>query len=484
MAHKIHFIWWGNPAPGDDPAKAQKYRDAAFTAPNALARAKPADFEIHYWFQAGHEAVFEGHLDEGIIRRPIRGFEVLTAFGEQDLKGKKLSAPLLEEILQSLHRASRYSAIKDLLHLLIVYVEGGHYFDTSMYAPGAGPFFEALRAPAGISPQFVLPDKGKGPRAHAMSEKGAPPYALMTYHPRKMEAPPVDYWALYAEPGDGMLKKALDSYLARCKYFFSGDRPFFSWRQPPPAEKTVTDTDVANLISYSVSDAFQKTYKNDYGLMLRHCLMGWVVHSDYKFIAEAVSGSYRDESLYKAFSGLIRRARVSEPAAEELFNTELGIIFIAKVLKEGFPLPAQGQEEQPMGPEHGLWWRDGPLIKFIQGRKNWPDIHSHLNDLREKHESELRIILAESRNILFFSCFGPMRERKDFLLPLEEKFLAHFGLDKHIFDTNEAGAFYEVVKGKMSSLAPVPAGLTKVQAWHITYRFFKRHIGSWRIQAT
>ena len=147
---KLHFTWWGDPAAHEDIQKRKKYLDAAFSGVNKLAGLNHGNWKLNYWFQAEHAETFERHLAPGVIRRPVVGFDPLSACNPGstevvDLReGQPDLAADLPRVLESLHFYRAYSAMKDLTELFTLYLEGGFFFDTTIFVPEARRFFYVL----------------------------------------------------------------------------------------------------------------------------------------------------------------------------------------------------------------------------------------------------------------------------------------------------------------------------------------------------
>jgi hypothetical protein len=211
---KIHFIWWG-PNRGDDCTET----------PNDFARSF-LSHEIVYWCKAEHQKSFEQDLSRRIRTRACDSVRDILGEGP----GEDPFLKDIDDILYGLVEAKAFSALKDILSLIILWKHGGYYFDTTTrvassyvlhkYAHDAGveaaTLMNALKEPPSAVRLALLDD---GDTFHlpflqtgrAIESGGDPRPAL-----DGSKVPLVDVWAMYAPAGDTTIRLALDSYISRC----------------------------------------------------------------------------------------------------------------------------------------------------------------------------------------------------------------------------------------------------------------------------
>ncbi len=210
---KIHFIWWGNPA--GNP----RYKAAAIDGPNELAQQidKQSSWAINYWYQQEHHGFFDQVLHPEIVRRPIADRNVLAA---SDLTVAEQSefrddhpdmVASLPRVMQGLTHFNAYSAVVDLLQMVVLYMEGGYYFDTTVYVPDSDVFLIEL-ATEKISPRLI--EQGGSKSAGFENYLNA----ARQQSSQEFHVPNFDYWVLYSKPGEKIVASMVKNYLMRCFY--------------------------------------------------------------------------------------------------------------------------------------------------------------------------------------------------------------------------------------------------------------------------
>lgn len=224
MVTTLHFIWWGPFRDGD-----------CETTPNAMASAV-GTHNIIYWCKAEHADAFRAKLHANI---EVKSCDSLTRIFE----GAPPSwSDLAERCLADLATARAFSAVKDLLAMIILLKHGGLYLDTTclLCPPPLGMKYggslqvtantlkDFLDAPPGdiqypffgdmmyhmpfmmTAQAIVLGSDWEA--AHDSSEQ----VDLELFEALAMKVPHVDVWAVYSPPGNGALTIAIESYLSRC----------------------------------------------------------------------------------------------------------------------------------------------------------------------------------------------------------------------------------------------------------------------------
>ncbi|MCB0584717.1 MAG: hypothetical protein KDD06_05245 [Phaeodactylibacter sp.] len=281
---KLHFIWWGDPAAYEEPQKRKKYLDAAFSGVNRLAGLNYGNWKINYWFQAEHSETFNKHLSRGIVRRPIARFDPLSACDATSpevmafLSNQPDMAARLSRVLESLHFYKAFSAMKDLTQLFVLYLEGGFFFDTTIFVPEVRKFFAALEQES-VFPMFVLNNPSAGLNH---------PFHGITYifFPGKLDpptrrVPAVEYWAMAARAQDEIILAGMEEYITRWMFIASGSGAGEEKRIIPEernkycAGDRLKDHVVGRLIDWSVKDGLVRAFGEDYESMERLCRQHW-----------------------------------------------------------------------------------------------------------------------------------------------------------------------------------------------------------------
>lgn len=249
---KIHFIWWGNPK--GNPS----YEAAALDGPNELAQqiSRQSSWVINYWYQEEYHSFFNRKLNSEIQRRPVANRDVLAAtdLTAAEQGGFRDEHPdlvaFLPRVIQGLAHFKAYSAVVDLLQMVVLYMEGGYYFDTTIHVPDHEVFLHELAAEQ-ISPRLIEQKQSAGGTGFGFKNQ----YDVIRQHRApEFDVPHFDYWVLTSRPVDPVVESMIDQYLTRCAYGGIVDegkrirRLYVSNKNP----QRLVDTAVGHLIADSV----------------------------------------------------------------------------------------------------------------------------------------------------------------------------------------------------------------------------------------
>jgi hypothetical protein len=224
---KIHFIWWGDPTGQFTEAKVE-YAQLATQTPNEMAEmlAENDRFEIIFWLQEAYAHRFD--LASSIRKEPSS--QILEVLGRSAIDFDENWRTSLQRVINSLYQHNAFSAIKDLMSLIILYAHGGYYFDTTVKVDPDNQHIFLNGLHEYDSPRVV--GRGKG-RIHYHQ------IGLMTANAillgRDVDAedipilavPAIDVWAMYSPKGHESVKLMLLSYVSRCikMGLYSGGKP-------------------------------------------------------------------------------------------------------------------------------------------------------------------------------------------------------------------------------------------------------------------
>lgn len=502
--HRIHFIWWGDPAAHQDIHRRKKHMDAAFTGPNKLAMPTGSNLEVHYWFQAKHSATFNRYLRPGIIRRPIRSFDPLTAC-ESDKPAVRAfrseqaeKAKALPKVLESLHFYGAYSAMKDLTQLFVLYLEGGFYFDTTIFVPELRRFFDALEQET-LFPLFVLNNPSAGPNhLFQQMEYIHVPYRI---NPPAQRVPAVEYWAMAARPKDAVLFSGMEQYIARWRHIARGKNEEGAWRILPEEQGNYCKGDklkghvVGRLVDWSVKDGLIRVFGEDYGGMEQHCRQHWpkdqieevenLMNNEEHYLAEQVRALLLLEKLRidlgeleeaigqgpNAYKALLA-ACFNKAQLEKLIGAQALALYGRRFLHAVLSAFKQANEKLarlPLEPiekfdEDAL--RDFGLDSFSGVEKF--HILSLLRNLirEEKNIPQLVSILRDAREEEIGIIYKKRKER-------DGKLFADLGI-------TSLDGFKQTIREVPLQL--IPPG-RRVSTWFPRYHFFKQSGQTWKAQA-
>ncbi|MCB0593532.1 MAG: hypothetical protein H6557_00885 [Lewinellaceae bacterium] len=500
---KLHFTWWGDPAAHEDIQKRKKYLDAAFSGVNKLAGLNHGNWKLNYWFQAEHAETFERHLAPGVIRRPVVGFDPLSACNPGstevvDLReGQPDLAADLPRVLESLHFYRAYSAMKDLTELFTLYLEGGFFFDTTIFVPEARRFFDALEQETRF-PVFVLnnPSAGLNHPFHAINYI----YYPVRLDPPTHQVPAVEYWAMAARAKNEVLLCSMKQYIQRWRFIAreqtAGGRLRIteSERNKYCDGQKLKDHIVGRLIDWSVKDGLVQVFGADYESMENHCRQHWpkdqidevarLMNNEEQHLAEQVRALLLPEKLRidlgelektidkdpNAYKALLA-ACFDKAQAEKLIGAKATALYGKRFLHEilsVFKHRIAKLNRLPLAPIEkfdGDALRNFDLDSFsgvekfhilkllralIQEEGNVPQL---VNILRDAREEEIEIIYNR-------------RKEQD------RKLFADLGIVS-------PGLFKQAIQDVPVQL--IPPG-RRVSTWFPGYRFFKKSGQTWKNQ--
>ncbi|WP_346882201.1 glycosyltransferase [uncultured Algibacter sp.] len=210
---KVHFIWWGPCPATDDIASLSRCIGMPIEVANACR-----DHEIIFWCKptaqfAFNEAIGD-NLKGGMIT--IKGIHSIPLLAGEDLYtgDEKAWYDDAQENLQTLDALRAYSAIKDLLSLIILYKEGGFYMDTTMMIKNATALNKVLSETITV-PKVVQIDGGV---SHQVGLQTGISIASGTdgrvdYMPT---VPLIDVWTISSPIKNKSLELMFKSYVSRC----------------------------------------------------------------------------------------------------------------------------------------------------------------------------------------------------------------------------------------------------------------------------
>lgn len=225
---KIHFIWWGPLR--DYNTCCETVNDVALTCPG---------HEVNFWCRQEDMAAFKGPnaLQQHIIKvRGLRGFRELAL-----QRGDVLEQPFFKnsiEVLQRLDRHNARSAVKDLMSLLVLYLHGGLYLDTTTRLPTPKerikyhldrlqnalddlsaetdprfPFLELKNGEVWYHQPLLQTTEaiisGRDRYDAPENEDGSPPGSVAV--------PALDVWAVYTPANHDAFLTMIESYVSRAK---------------------------------------------------------------------------------------------------------------------------------------------------------------------------------------------------------------------------------------------------------------------------
>ncbi len=206
---KIHFIWWGNPQTDDQ-------KSSATAMPNLMSSMIPAQGQhtVMYWRQYGD---FNGELNPAIELQEIRSSaEILLDTSMWYGRGI-----LIDSIVNSLTQYHAYSAVKDLLSLLVLYKHGGYYFDTTITVNPLVRDAQILRNLLDYSEPRIVLNASRGNFTFAPDDRsGDATFSAQIISPTMpgvIQTPSVDVWAMYAPKENECVGIMIDAYLERAQ---------------------------------------------------------------------------------------------------------------------------------------------------------------------------------------------------------------------------------------------------------------------------
>ncbi|WP_282126780.1 glycosyltransferase [Marinifilum flexuosum] len=209
---KVHFIWWG-PCPSVDDKDALS---RCIGMPIEVAKACPSH-KIIFWCQEAKAFAFNQaieHVDPD-AKISVNGIESIKVIvGDLGSKDENKWIDDACENLVTLHLLKAYSAIKDLLSLIILYKEGGFYMDTTMMIKNPAALNLALASPPST---FKIVQIG-GQVSHQVGIQTG--VAIATGSDGRVEFMPrvelIDVWTIYSPIKDMSTELMFKSYVSRC----------------------------------------------------------------------------------------------------------------------------------------------------------------------------------------------------------------------------------------------------------------------------
>jgi hypothetical protein len=205
----VHFIWWG-PNGGDHCTKT----------PNDVARASGKSGNVVFWCKKEHAESFRAKLDPSVEIRhcdTVRDVDPKLADGPD-----ALWAQGTDEALAGLHEQKAFSAIKDVLSLVVLKAHGGYYFDTTTQVADEA-LSEKYKARSLAEALAETPD---APRVALIAREGQAHYpGIQTRQailfgrdgegPEPIGVPLVDVWAMYSPKDHPAMDLMWKSYISR-----------------------------------------------------------------------------------------------------------------------------------------------------------------------------------------------------------------------------------------------------------------------------
>jgi hypothetical protein len=218
----VHFIWWG-PSRGDDSNKTPSDVALAF---------RGTQHSVKFWCKAENREEFATQLVGSTLPLTVESCSsVPEIVGEALYATNRQLFDQAQLVLTSLDAAKAFSAIKDLISLVILYRHGGYYLDTTTF-----PDLEAHTRLADAvghppdSPRMVQLSDGPATRHVPGLQTGRS--IVSGKDPRAMVdeffVPLVDVWAMYSPPQDPTILLAIQSYVSRANRvgLYPGGEPF------------------------------------------------------------------------------------------------------------------------------------------------------------------------------------------------------------------------------------------------------------------
>lgn len=481
---KIHFIWWGN------PSVDKKYIDAAFSGPNALAE-NHGNWSINYWFQAEHEKIFDPKgfqkkdfkkkgsklgLHPAIIRRRISDRNILDASDlspseKRDFAGTHCDLmAFLPRAIQGLETFRAYSAIVDLLQMVVLLIEGGFYFDTSICVPDHRQFYDAL-ANESLSPKFVEQGGSKPFGFENQFDVSKQQYSA------EFQVPNFDYWVLFAKPEDTILASIIDKYLTRCAFGGIKDNgDYVSKRYIDNKKGRLKDDIVGRLIAHSVFDGLYHSKRREIrnnGMakeQINHAIFNKMLNHAWTSI---LSGDH--PPLYEFMTDILRDDNDQSNHLEMIINDlhDGGVTALSSFCQRyrfyGIPSGVNDREIAPgvefvrkaIANSELVDNVDTMINKFYDEQETDQDKIIIVNAIRSVSRKDRIEYLKETRS-------AALQQYYEYLTPREKKLFS----DKHIDN-------FEDFKREMKQLAPKPSD-RQVSSWHSQYKFFKYNASTWR----
>jgi len=200
----IHYIWWGNP-------RTVEHQRSASSTPNAVMRLVQGTHTVKYWRQ---QCRFGAMLSLNIQQEEIVSAANILA-NTPMWAGRGI---MIDGIVETLARYTAYSAVKDIISLLVLYSQGGYYFDTTTLLRAANhlPFRRAIVNHN--EPQIALSAVGGNYAFHRDDRSGDSTLLAQVVGAGAGIVNPrgVDVWAMYSPVQHESLATMIDSYLDRC----------------------------------------------------------------------------------------------------------------------------------------------------------------------------------------------------------------------------------------------------------------------------
>ncbi|WP_375769973.1 hypothetical protein NR798_03525 [Archangium gephyra] len=211
----VHFIWWG-------PFNEEK----CIAHPNAIAdELNGTPHQLYYWCRIEDEPQFKRALRPRIKVVGIRMFQQL-ALSRTGIWNEPYCKGALD-VLKRLDRHKAFSAVKDLMSLLILYLHGGLYLDTTVRL---SPAPERMGKPNQQSLRDGLRALGDTPKLPVFG--GEQPHQPLLYTPLAvstgardydlgedtvLQVPVLDVWALYSPAAHPVFETMVNGYVARAE---------------------------------------------------------------------------------------------------------------------------------------------------------------------------------------------------------------------------------------------------------------------------
>ncbi|EPX61979.1 hypothetical protein D187_009882 [Cystobacter fuscus DSM 2262] len=209
----IHFIWWG-PVRGPE----------CYATPNAIARYSGLFHKLKFWCRAEDRQAFRQVLDTRIEIIGINKSFLQLAQNQRGLLAQK-DFQDATWVLHELNRHKAFSAVKDLLSLLVLYTQGGIYLDTTTRLSAMA---ERMKYMGQQNLNKGIEQLGGEPRVVLLEDTIPHAPLLQTTQailfgeddsgkgsPKPIDVPLIDVWALYSPPGHAAFKTMLLSYVSR-----------------------------------------------------------------------------------------------------------------------------------------------------------------------------------------------------------------------------------------------------------------------------
>lgn len=187
----VSFIWLGGPLP-------DKY---ATNIGGVAAAAAASGFRVRLWVEPRKAARNAARL----LRYPtVQILSIDTLW--QRISGTRLDSQLVRMLQRVVGAesigATNLAAASDVLRLLILFLDGGYYFDTDVSMCGAPSALVRLDDSAHAGADFVL-------AAIDAEPPGTPAWSVFEYRDRKLAHPGCDCWAMGSIPAHPIIETAL-----------------------------------------------------------------------------------------------------------------------------------------------------------------------------------------------------------------------------------------------------------------------------------